>query len=446
LAELPDRDPGTGLPRLMQALADLARLRQEIDNRICHGLVILSLQPNASLLRLTPETHEILRREVSWRLAGVLREQDRLYVLGSEEWLALLPRLPSPAAISLAMLKLHRVFHQPPLEINGEELGIQAICGAAICPDHGNDPQHLIQSARIAALHSNPKNEWASIYRHDMEQGNIQHVHLARKLNDALREDRLQLFLQPQVDIHDQCCRHAEALLRWQHPSGEWINPAQTIEILEKSGLRPNFNRWLFQRAALYLSSLRDTHKDMNLSINLTANDLLDPEVPDLLAQALSTWNLPTDNLTLEITETVAVQESRAVEKVLRQLRAMNVRLSIDDFGTGYAGIAYLQHLPVQEIKIDKRFILPLATSSRDQDITRSIIELAHKLNLQVVAEGVETPEALEYLQQMRCERIQGYLYSPALPMETFLDWLEAHQTTKTQATQSASLSRQKIG
>jgi EAL domain-containing protein (putative c-di-GMP-specific phosphodiesterase class I)/GGDEF domain-containing protein len=428
LAEFSDRDPGTGLPRLFQALADLAHLQKEIDGRACHGLVILSLQPNAALLRLTPETNELLRREISWRLAGVLREQDRLYALGNWEWLALLPGLPSPAAITLATMKLHRVFHQPPLAINGSELDIQAICGSAIYPDHGHDPQHLIQSARIAALYSSPQNEWSSIYQPGMEQGNAQQVSLARKLNEALREDRLQLFLQPQLDIHDNHCRHAEALLRWQLPGGAWINPSQTIEILERNGLRPNFNRWLFQRAALYLSLLRDTGKEMSLSVNLTANDLLDPEVPDLLAQALSTWNLPTGNLTLEITETVAVQESREVEKILRQLRAMNIRLSIDDFGTGYAGIAYLQHLPVQEIKVDKRFILPLVKSPRDQDITRSIIELAHKLDLQVVAEGVETPETLESLRQMRCERAQGYLYSRALPFETFLEWLAAHE------------------
>jgi EAL domain-containing protein (putative c-di-GMP-specific phosphodiesterase class I)/GGDEF domain-containing protein len=419
-----DRDPSTGLPRLLQALTDLVRLRQDTDHQACHGLVILSLQPNAALLRLTHETSELLRREISWRLASVLREQDRLYILGSWEWLAILPGLPSMVAISLAMLKLHRAFHQPALEINGHDLDLQAICGSAICPDHGNDPQHLIQSARIAALHSDQQHEWSSIYHPDMEQGNIQHIHLARKLNDALWEDQLQLFLQPQMDIRNNRCRHAEALLRWQQPDGEWINPSHAIEILEQSGLRPNFNRWLFQRTALYLSMLRDTHKDMNLSINLTANDLLDPEVPDLLAQALSTWNLSTSHLTVEITETIAVQESREVEEILRRLRAMNVRLSIDDFGTGYAGIAYLQHLPVQEIKVDKRFVLPLAKSPRDQEITRSIVELAHKLDLQVVAEGVETPETLDYLKRMNCERIQGFLFSKALPMEAFLDWL----------------------
>jgi EAL domain-containing protein (putative c-di-GMP-specific phosphodiesterase class I)/GGDEF domain-containing protein len=429
LSEFSGHDPGTGLPRLRKALANLVSLHQKSNASACHGLVILSLQPNAALLRLAPEANERLRREVSWRLTGILREQDRLYVLGVWEWLAILPDLPSPASVSLAMLKLRRVFQQPTLKISDHELDIQVVCGSAIYPDHGHDPQHLIQSARIAVLHASQRNEWSAMYQPDMEQASASHIDLSRKLRNALLEDRLQLFLQPQVNISDFHCCHAEVLLRWRCPDGEWIDAAEAVKILEQSGLRPNFNRWLFQRVTLYLAQLRDAKKDVSISVNLTANDLLDPEVPDLIQQALSLRKLPTSALTLEITETAAIQESQEVEDVLRQLRAMNIRLSIDDFGTGYAGMAYLQRLPVQEIKVDQRFILPLAESPRDQEITRSIIELAHKLGMQVVAEGVETPATQECLRQMNCERVQGFLYSRALPVEAFMDWLAAWES-----------------
>jgi EAL domain-containing protein (putative c-di-GMP-specific phosphodiesterase class I)/GGDEF domain-containing protein len=424
-----DLDPGTGLPRLRRAIADLAQLRATDDTGKCHGIVVLNLKPSAPLLRLSSESGELLRQEVSWRLVDVLRPNDRLYALGVREWLVILPSLPSPASVSLAMLRLNQVFHLPVLtHLGGEGVNLQPVCGGAVHPDHGNDPQHLVQSARIAALHASEQDEWSALYRPDMEHSSTERADLSRHLQHALLEGRLQLFLQPQVDLMDRRCRSAEALLRWQHPDGYWIDPPVAVEILEQAGMRPDFNRWLFQRAALHLSRLREAQRETNISINLTAHDLLDPEVPDLLGQALATWNLSPRNLTLEITETTALQESRAVEDTLRRLGAMQVQLSIDDFGTGYAGMSYLQRLPVQEIKIDKRFIRSLPQSSRDLEITASIIELAHKLGVAVVAEGVESVAARDCLENMGCERIQGHLYSPALPLDDFMDWLAREQ------------------
>lgn len=418
-------DPGTGLPRLRQALAHLARLHQGPANE-CHGLVLLQLLPNPALLRLTLEAETPLRQEISRRLGAALRPQDRLYSLGTWEWLALLPRLPSPAPVSLAMLKLRRALLQPPLESGGIELGAEIACGAAFSPDQGHDPQHLIQSARIAALHSGQSHDGTLLYHPDMEQGDAHQSCLARELQEALAENRLQLFLQPQVDIASGSCHHAEALLRWQRRDLAWVEPPQIIAALERAGLRHDFNRWLFQHAALYLAQLREAGIDTRISINLTAHDLLDPELPELLGQALATWRLPSTQLILEITETVAVRESAEVLEVLHRLRAMDICLSIDDFGTGYAGMSYLQHLPVQEIKVDQRFILPLAESTREQEITRAVVELAHRLGMEVVAEGVETPAVLECLRQLGCERAQGHLFSPPLPLEEFLAWQRA--------------------
>lgn len=423
---LDDLDPGTGLPRLRQALLDLSQLHLDQPGQTaCHGLVLLTLQANATLLRLAPEASEPLRWEISHRLGSALRPQDRLYVLGTWEWLALLPSLPSPASVPLAMLKLRRVMQQPPLEVGGSELGTQSLCGGSIGPDHGQDPLHLIQSARIAALHANQQNEWSALYHADMEQAQARQISLTRELQEALAEDRLQLFLQPQVNIATGRCHHAEALLRWQRRDGEWVSPPLIISALERAGLRHNFNRWLFQHAALYLHQLREAAQEVNLSINLTAHDLLDPELPDLLAQALDTWRLGSERLILEITENVAVSESREVVAVLHRLRAMGIRLSIDDFGTGYAGMAYLQHLPVQEVKIDQRFIMPLTDSPKAQEITQAVIQLAHKLGMEVVAEGVETRESLECLGRMGCERAQGHWHSPALPLADFMAWLQ---------------------
>ncbi len=422
---LDDMDPGTGLPRLRQALSTLSQLRlSDTDSKTCHGLILITLQANATLLRLAPEASEPLRWEISQRLGTALRPQDRLYALSPWEWLALLPNLPSPAAVSLAMIKVQRACQQPPLETTDSELGTQILCGAVIAPDHGTDPLHLIQSSRIATLHAHSQNDWCALYHQDMEQAPGRQATMNRELQDALAEDRLQLFLQPQVDIATGRCLHAEALLRWQREDGNWVSPEIIVSALERAGLRHSFNRWLFQHAALHLHELQEAGLDITLSVNLTAHDLLDPELPDLVAQALDTWRLPTEGLILEITENVAVSDAREVVAVLHRLRDMNVRLSIDDFGTGYAGMAYLQNLPVQEVKIDQRFILPLTLESKEREIASAVIQLAHKLDMEVVAEGVSTPEALECLLQMGCERAQGFLYSPALPLPEFMAWL----------------------
>ncbi|MDR2165362.1 MAG: EAL domain-containing protein [Zoogloeaceae bacterium] len=420
MPDLPERDPEPGFSHIRQAIVDLAALQRKAPSG-CHGLVIVTLPANAGLLRLSAEYAETLHRDIAWRLAGVLRARDQLYTLSPWEWLAILPSLPSPAAVSLAMLKMHRVFLQSAAQCPHRDPDFQIACGAAACPEHGDDPQHLIQSARIAALNASAANDWSALYHFDMEQRSVHRARLIRQLQEALQKNELQLFLQPQIDLADQRCRHAEALLRWRQPGDGWTNPARIVELLEEAGLRPHFNRWLFQQAALCLARFADVDRSFGLSINLTANDLLDPEVPDLIGQALATWRVSPERLTLEITETAAVREAREVENVLLRLRGLGIRLSIDDFGTGHANMSYLQRMPVQEIKVDKSFIA--SDTPRNREIARSIMELAHKLGLEVVAEGVETPEILDFLRELACERLQGFLYSPALPLEEFLSW-----------------------
>ena len=423
---------------MRQALADLraligGKVSSDDPQASCHGLVIVHILPNAGLLRLPSERASMLRRDVAWRLAGTLRTQDSLYALEPWEWLALLPNLPSPASVPLAMIKIHRLFLQATYpQYDGIELQIR--CGSAIAPEHGNDPQHLIQSARIAALNAHMENDWSALYHPDMEQRSARRAHLAQRLQNALQQDELQLFLQPQVNLVDQHCNHAEALLRWWSPDdGKWMDPLQLVDLLEEMGLRPHFNQWLFQRGALYLARLAEAGQPIGISINLTANDLLDPEVPDLIEQALSTWRVSPERLMLEITETAAVQEGREVEDVLLRLRNLKIRLSIDDFGTGHANMSYLQHMPVQEIKVDKRFIQ--FDDPRNREITRSIMELAHKLGMEVVAEGVETEEILNFLRELSCDRLQGFLYSQALDLDAFLAWRQRHESERQHAT-----------
>ncbi|ATE61523.1 putative bifunctional diguanylate cyclase/phosphodiesterase [Thauera sinica] len=421
-------EPPGALPRLRQALADLARIAGGADPSRCQGLVVFSLVREAALLRLAPEAVARLSMQITDRLRAALRPVDRLYVLDEWEWLILLPHLPSSAPVHLAMLKFRRTFYQPPLAIGGIELGLNAVCGAALSPEHGEDPLHLVQSARIAALAASQNGEWVALYDPCMEQESVAQRSLVTELQHDLADNALALFLQPQVEVATGRCVHAEALLRWQRHGGDWVQPPLIMATIERGGLRHTFNRWLFQTAALTLAQLRDAGVPVDLSINVTANDLLDPEMPDLIAQALTLWHLPPQRLCVEITETVAVEESQEVADVLHRLRSLGVRLAIDDFGTGYAGMSYLQQLPVHEVKVDRRFVMPIAESPRDREILRSITGLARTLGLRIVAEGVETREVMDLLGELGCTSAQGYLHGRALPLHQFIAWWHAHE------------------
>jgi EAL domain-containing protein (putative c-di-GMP-specific phosphodiesterase class I) len=421
-------DLPAALPRLRQALTDLTRLAHAADPARCQGLVVFSLLREPVLLRLAPEAVARLSTQITERLRAALRPADRLYLLGEWEWLILLPNLPSSAPVHLAMLKFRRVFYQPPLTIGGVEVGLNAVCGAALSPEQGDDPLHLVQSARIAALTACRTGEWVALYDPGMEQESVQQQNLVAELHQAIAENLISLYLQPQIDIATGRCTHAEALLRWQRHNGEWVQPPLTMATVERGGLRHAFNRWLFQTAAATLAQLRDAGVPVDLSVNITANDLLDPEMPDLVAQALLLWHLPPQRLSLEITETVAVEESQQVNDVLRRLRSLGVLLSIDDFGTGYSGMTYLQQLPVQEVKIDRRFVAPIADSSRDREIIRSITGLAKSLGLRIVAEGVETEAVMALLGELGCTAAQGYLHSRARPLPDFIAWWKARE------------------
>ena len=215
--------------------------------------------------------------------------------------------------------------------------------------------------------------------------------------------------------------------MRWQRSNGQWVAPPHILECIDRLGLRQDFNRWLLLQATQIQLQLGEQGIDIVLSINLSANDLLDIELPDMIGQALATWDVDPAKFLLEITETMMVEESWQVLDVLDRLRQQGFRLSIDDFGTGYAGMSYLQRLPVQEVKIDQMFVRQAADSDKAREIITSIIQLAKRLNMSVIAEGVETAEILEIIAGLGCQMAQGYLYSKALPLADFIAWHHAH-------------------
>ena len=417
----------TRLPGLPAALHEIPVLASRPDGTTL-GVIVFVLHPDAASHRLSPESSMRVCQEVTHRLREQLREGDRLYSISPSEWLIVLPGLRSSATLTLAMLKFQRVFEVRVLTVDGITLRPSISCGAAIRPEDGDEALYLVQSARIAAWHAHQHGRVTALYELGMEEFNEHLKDFERELRIAFSGDSgLQLYLQPQVEAASGCCIGAEGLLRWRRGNGEWVSPPEVLAAIDRLGLRQRFNRWLFFTAGQICHKLRAAAIDIRLSINLSANDLLDPEVPDLLDQALKLWNVAPQLIRLEITETSMVQDTEAVVDVLQRLRGLGASLSIDDFGTGYSGMSYLKTLPVQEVKIDQSFVRNIAESKHDQEIAGSIISLSHRLGLQVIAEGVETRESAELLNAMGCEYLQGFLYSPALPLDEFASWFKEH-------------------
>jgi EAL domain-containing protein (putative c-di-GMP-specific phosphodiesterase class I) len=425
-------DLGTGLPNLAVAWEDIARLSQSFDTAHCLGVIDVAILPDPVLLRLSPEASRDLRLEITRRLEAALRPQDRLYALEHWEWLVVLPELPSSAPLMLALIKFDALFAEPVRARDESMLLLRVACGGALCPDDGTEARHLVQSARIACLSADRSGSRYATYSPEMEQSDkVQqrlHVELPRALNGA---PGLSLFLQPQIDLADGRCHACEALLRWQLPTGEWIAPPHTLVVVERLGLRSRFTRWLLQQAMQIQSRLRTEGIRIVLSINLSANDLLDAELPELIEQTLATWELPPDCLLLELTETLMIEDTERVIEILGRLRQQGFQLSVDDFGTGYASMSYLQRLPVQEVKIDQSFVLHAEHSGRDREIIASVVQLAHRLGMAVVAEGVETEAAAVIVRQLGCDRAQGYRYATALPLEQLITWWRGHESRR---------------
>lgn len=421
-------DQATGLPRMASALLDLSQLIRDNQPKRILGIIALAVVPNAQLLRRSVDAVHKLRIEASLKMRTLLRPQDLIYTLSHREWLIILPDLISSAALALAMIRLRdglTTMERP----DGLSQFPRLAIGSAQWPDDSRDPLFLVQSARIARLFAEQGNADIQSYKPTMEVENDDQQALLNDLRQALHNNReLALYLQPQIEIASGRCTGAEALLRWQRSSGEWVSPPRILEAIDRLGLRQLFNRWLLQQATQIQLQLAEIGIDIILSINLSANDLLDSELPDMIGQALATWDVAPAKILLEITETMMVEESWQVMDVLNRMRKLGLRLSIDDFGTGYSGMSYLQRLPVQEVKIDQMFVQQVAESEKAREIITSVIHLADRLKMSVIAEGVETAEIVDIISSLGCRFAQGYFYSKAIALPEFIDWWKTTQ------------------
>ena len=386
------------------------------------GLMVGRIGAGAAILTLEEDQWSRLHADAIARLSPSLRRTDVLCRTGRSEFAVILPGLQSRGQITLASNKLLATIDRP-LILGGRPFGLTAHLGGAQAPDHGEDEGSLLRHARLAMHEAQRRRHHFALFEPSMQAEADVEANVEREFLMALDSDRLELHYQPQIDLATGRCTGAEALLRWKNDAGNYVPPPRIIDVAERAGALLRLTRWIIHRACRAASRLVHSGLALDLSINLTATDVGDPDLPIAVGHALDLWRVDATRLTFELTESAMLASQSDGAQVMRQLRKLGAATSIDDFGTGYSSVLYLRQLPLNEIKIDKVFVQQMAQSSQDREIVKSLIALAHGLKLEVVAEGVEDRATLELLRQGGCERVQGFLFSEALPFDDLLSW-----------------------
>jgi diguanylate cyclase (GGDEF)-like protein len=409
-----------------------AYIKTEIANSMSKPLAVLMVnllrsKHFESITRVS--AWELALQQIDVRVARILRALDRYARLSEEKLCIVLPGLANGTQAVLAATRIVSAL-QEPFNAEAKDISVRASVGIAIWPDHGNDADELVRCADMAAHIAAKGGENYHVIRPD-DHSDIKMLDgdTERQLLRAIRQNELSVHYQPQIEIGTGRCIGAEALLRWAASGIADVSTDAVISIAEHAGLIAPLTFAVINTVLRDAVNFRREGVDVNLSVNISTEILADLEMPDIVQQAIDTWDVPANSLTFEITESVMIGDVERSLLVLTRLRDMGIRLSIDDFGTGYSSLAYMKRFPVHELKIDKIFVANMLTSLGDRQIVQSVIDLSHNFSLQVVAEGVENGQTFEELKAMGCDIAQGYLFSRALAYGEFVRWLKAWRT-----------------
>ena len=355
------------------------------------------------------------------RVRGLLRPQDTLARLGGDEFVAVLGVDSADDAEMIAERITNAAAEA--FSIDAAELRLSTSIGIALYPEDAATERELMAHADAAMYHTKQSGRNGyTFFTESMQASASRRLRLLQDLRRALERDELVLHYQPKYPASGQPLSGAEALLRWQHPELGMIGPDTFIPIAERSGLILPIGDWVLDKACAQLRSWHDAgHPELTMAVNLSALQFTTPGLIDTVREALARHHLEPRYLTLEVTETTAMKDVEASLQLLNALTAMGVRISIDDFGTGYSSLLYLKRMPASELKIDRAFVRDLETNSEDAAIVSSIVALGRSLQLQVVAEGVETEAQRAYLNQLGCDVLQGYHLGKPMPADEFL-------------------------
>jgi diguanylate cyclase (GGDEF)-like protein len=351
---------------------------------------------------------------VANRLRESLRECDTVARLGGDEFALLLADGSELAGAHAVAHKVTQCLREP-FVLDGMTISIKASVGIAVSPDHGDDVETLTRRADMAMYKAKRAGGGTAVYDGESEQTNAQRLSLATDLQRAIDSGELRLAYQPILDVATRRIERVEALVRWQHPSLGLLPPKEFVDLAALSGVIRPLTRWVIDRSLAQTAEWREMGIDLAVAVNLSSHNLFELELPALIADRLRTLGLPGKMLTVEISESELMDDPRAALEVVGEMRAFGVRTSIDDFGTGASSLGALQDLPINEIKIDRSFVAKLDGSDASAAVVRSIADLGRNLGVAVVAEGVQTGDALSLVAQLGCQFAQGYHIGPPM-------------------------------
>lgn len=435
LQHVATHDALSGLPnrllladRLSQAIASAERHQ----NRFAVFVVDLDRFKaiNDSLGHLAGDA---MLKEVARRLALILRKADTLARLGGDEFVLILNEISGLHDIEVIAAKL-LVDIARPLNFSDVELHTSASVGISVYPDDGTDAETLLQNADAAMYHAKKSGRNAhEFFAPAMSAFARERLELENGLRRAIAAQEFVLHYQPKVDVRTGGIDSAEALIRWRHPTRGLTAPMEFIPLAEETGLILPIGEWALREACRQAFAWQAVGlRPLRVAVNLSAQQFRQKNLLEVVHSALSDARLEPKYLELELTESAVMQDAEKSIEVLRQLSEVGVRISVDDFGTGYSSLSYLRRLPLDRLKIDRAFIRDVASSRDDAAIVRAIVSLAHHLHLKVIAEGVETPDQLAFLNELGCDQYQGYHHSAPVPNNVFVAMLHEHQAERT--------------
>ena len=348
---------------------------------------------------------------------------DVLARLGGNEFALLLNQTDSAAAYQFAQ-RVARAFEEP-LVFADQNIDLSAGIGIACWPEHAADADTLLGLAEVAMYAAKANATGVQVYQPSLDSSSTQSLSLLTELRHAVEHNELRLYLQPKIELNLSAATSVEALVRWQHPARGLIPPFEFIPFAEQTGFVRQLTLWIFNEAARVWPELQKVDQACQVAVNLSTRDLMDSALPGNLQAILTKHNVPASGFCLEITESAIMDDPQRAEATLNRLNECGFKLSIDDFGTGYSSLAYLKRLPVDQLKIDKSFVMAMEKVNGDAVIVRSTIDLAHNLSLTVVAEGVENAVVYNLLKKLGCDQAQGYLISKPMPAAEYVAWRE---------------------
>jgi len=363
-------------------------------------------------------------QEVGRRLSAVVRTSDAIARLGGDEFGVLLPDSSDHGAVTAVVEKLVQAM-QEPITVHDLPLVVEGSIGIAVYPDDGLDVDTLLRAADVAMYTAKEEKTGYGFFDGSTHQLDLARLTLVGELRRALEKGELVLHYQPQALLRDGQVHTVEALLRWKHPERGLIGPDEFIPLAQQTGLIRPLTLYVIGEALRQCGVWEREGLELAIAVNVSTRNLLDVEFPAQVKGLLDAWGLDAARLELEITEDAVLADPVRTKAILDDLAGMGIRLAIDDFGTGYSSLAYLTRLPIAQIKIDRSFVMAMATNEDDATIVRSTIDLGRNLGLEVVAEGVETEPIWETLRELGCTIAQGYFLSRPVPPDELGKWLQ---------------------